>query len=386
MKILHFRETFSLLSETFIYDSYLAQRQHGLDAQLATVHRVDAATRPVEGVHLLKLPFRFHPRRILAQLRGHAQRLPRWERPFPLYAQALRAAIEQLRPQVVHAHFSTAGVIAEVASRGLGVPLVVAMYGHDISRLPRERRWQARYARLFERAAAVTVLSRDMREVAARHGADPARIKVIHLSRRLESLPFRARTGSVRRWVSIGRFVEKKGFEDAIRAVARLRERHVAVELELLGDGPLQPAMVRLASDLGVAECVRFRGALPNSQAMKALQEADAFLLCSKTAANGDQEGTPTVLIEAQALGVPCVSTRHAGIPEMLPASAQWLLATEGSVDEIAARMEQLSALSEEARSGLALAGRAHIEREFSLDQQAALYADLYQRVAVRAR
>ena len=126
------------------------------------------ATRPAAHVHLLHVPPRAHPRRIFAQLQGRLQRLPRWERPFPLYARGLRDAIDRLKPDVVHAHFGTAGVIAERACRGVSVPLVVTMYGHDISRLPREARWRARYEKLFARASLVTVLSENMRDAARR--------------------------------------------------------------------------------------------------------------------------------------------------------------------------------------------------------------------------
>lgn len=382
MRVLHFREAFSVLSETFVYDSYLQQLEDGLDAHLATVNRVHAAERPADNVHLLALNPKLHPFRVGAQLLGLAQRLPRLERPYPVYAAALRRAIQRLAPAVVHAHFGTAGVIAELALRGLQVPLVVTFYGHDVSHLPRERRWRARYRRLFARVAEVTVLSQEMRETVLRLGAPPERISVVHLARSLAGLVFRSRLAPIRRWIAVGRLVEKKGFDDAIRAVARLRSRGEAVSLAIVGEGGLRAELERLVKDLGVTDCVSLLGARNNPEVLGLLDAADAVLVCSKTAAIGDREGTPTVLIEAQALGLPCVATRHAGIPEMLPAENHWLLADEADVEGIADRMLALTRSSQEARWALGAAGRAHVEREFSLTEQSRAFRALYERAA----
>jgi glycosyltransferase involved in cell wall biosynthesis len=312
--------------------------------------------------------------------------LPRWERPYATYAASLKKLLKELRPDVVHAHFGTAGVIAELALRDLATPLVVTFYGHDISHLPLQRGWPEHYRRLFQRARGVTVLSADMRTQALTLGACPAETHVIHLARAVDQLPFAPRPGRIQRWLSIGRLFEKKGFEDTIRAFARLRDKHVESQLEIIGEGPLFPALRALVDELGLGGSVRLRGAQPASTVVQALTECDAFVLCSKTARNGDKEGTPTVLIEAQAIGRPCVSTWHAGIPEMLPEQAHWLLAREGAVSEIAERMEKLCDLPELARRQLMVSARQHVERDFSVDAQANRFSTLYSELSATGR
>jgi glycosyltransferase involved in cell wall biosynthesis len=108
------------------------------------------------------------------------------------------------------------------------------------------------------------------------------------------------------------------------------------------------------------------------------MQATDVFLLPSKTAPNGDREGTPTVLVEAQAVGLPCVSTRHAGIPEMIPEANHDLLTDEGDVAGLADRLVRLASRPPESLTQVAERGRKKVECEFSVSSQVAALHKLY--------
>lgn len=221
---------------------------------------------------------------------------------------------------------------------------------------------------MWAQAAAITVVSERMRERLAGFGCPERKLHVIHVGKRLEDYPYRAPTRPVRRLLSVGRLVEKKGHPDAIRALARAREAGQSFTLDIIGDGPERPRLERLVVELGLEESVRLLGALPHEKVVSHMRESDALVQASRTSAEGDEEGVPTVLMEAQMLGLPCVGTRHAGIPEVIPTENHVLLAREADSDDLAAALMRLAAFSVEEVALLAARGREHAAREYNLD------------------
>lgn len=138
------------------------------------------------------------------------------------------------------------------------------------------------------------------------------------------------------------RFVSKKGVDLTIRAFARVASEHPGLELRLIGDGPERPRLEQLARQSGVADRIRFLGMQSHEDYARELCSADVFIQPSRTARNGDGEGgAPTTLLEAQAVGVPIVSTNHADIPWIVDPTAA-LLAREEDVVGLAAQLKHL--------------------------------------------
>ncbi|WP_251965223.1 glycosyltransferase [Salinibacter ruber] len=111
------------------------------------------------------------------------------------------------------------------------------------------------------------------------------------------------------------------------------------------------------------------------------MQTADAFLLPSKTVPSGDQEGTPIVLVESQATGLPCVTTRHAGIPEMIPESNHHLLVEEGDIEGMSDRLCRVAQMDVDELQIIAQQGREKIENEFSLTGEVQKLRCIYESV-----
>jgi glycosyltransferase involved in cell wall biosynthesis len=132
----------------------------------------------------------------------------------------------------------------------------------------------------------------------------------------------------------VGRLTEKKGCEYLIRAMAQVQGHHPDIELQIIGDGPLRPDLERLASQL--LKNYHFAGVQPPLDVRNAMNRALLLGAPSVTATEGDSEGLPNVVLEAQAMGLPVVSTRHAGIPEGVLHGETGLLVAERSVDELA--------------------------------------------------
>lgn len=264
---------------------------------------------------------------------------------------------------VLHAHFGPVGNAVWYLSELWRAPLVVSFHGFDFTTWPRQHRPGA-YGRLFDAARLVTGNSRYSRDRLRELGCPGAKLRQINYAVDLADVPFRAREvrpGEPVRLLSIARLVEKKGLEYAIRAVGEVRRRHPDVQYDIIGDGPLQQRLGALAAGLGLEQSVTFHGACDGAYVQHMLDRAHLFVLSSVTAADGDQEGTPVSLLEAQAAGLPVLSTRHSGIPEIVRDGETGYLLPERDVAGLAERIAYLVE-HPECWAALGRRGRANVE------------------------
>jgi glycosyltransferase involved in cell wall biosynthesis len=181
--------------------------------------------------------------------------------------------------------------------------------------------------------------------------------------------------------VAIGRFVEKKGFEDLIRAMGAIRGRNtLPIRLDIWGDGPLKRRLESLTTQLGLWNAVTFKGLAASREVPRLLRRYDAFVLPSRTARNGDTEGIPITILEAQAAGLPVVTTLHGGIPEAVPRANHGLLAREGDVYDLAEKLLVLTAQPSRWRE-IGLCGREWVLKQFALDDELSAYRRLFEKV-----
>jgi len=381
MRVAHFRQEFSTSSETFIYDYVSEMQRQGVDTHMVTLRRVNEESRPFPNVTVVKRPSRWHPRRLWHRaLVTLSERKP-LHAEWPQIRDRLEEALREIQPDVIHAHFGPAGVIMGPVANRLGVPLVVTFYGYDISSLPRESYWREKYDTLWSTVQAVTVLSEEMKEKAVQQGCPTEKVDVVHLSRNLDAFPFRPPTRPVRNLLFVGRFVAKKAPIDAVQAVQKVNSRGGDLHLDMAGDGPLLEETRDYIEAEGLSDRVTLHGRVPSDEVKDWMWDSDAFLLPSRTAPNGDREGTPTVLVEAQAVGLPCVATRHAGIPEMIPETSHELLAPEGDTDALAERLCKLANRSVDTLKQIADRGRRKIEKDFELSGEIKALRNIYENV-----
>jgi glycosyltransferase involved in cell wall biosynthesis len=383
MRVAHFCENFSPLSETFIYDYVTELEQHDTENWMVTFNRVNASSRPFAKAHELSSPGRWNPKRLARRLLasvgiGGKPHMAAW----PLLRQQLKRKIDQVKADVLHAHFGPAGVFAAPVARAADVPLVVSFHGFDAYQLPNDDFWKPKLIAVLQSADCITAVSNTMKAHLTEMSGTAAPIEVVRVGKRVADYPFEPRSErDVRRWISIGRLAEKKGHLDTLKAFRKVTGHDSEVSLTIIGKGPLHQEIQQFIDQNHMQKQVELLGAVPHDAVKEKLSEADAFVLCSKTAQSGDREGVPTVLMEAQAMGLPCVSTRHSGIPEVIPESNQFLLAGEGDIDEITDRMDRLMRSTPQERREIARSGRKKIEEEFNLEHEAGhlinLYADL---------
>ncbi|MBL7965265.1 MAG: glycosyltransferase [Flavobacteriales bacterium] len=209
-----------------------------------------------------------------------------------------------------------------------GIPLVVHFHGIDAYHedlLKKHRN----YERLFAHAAAVVVVSRDMERQLLQLGCPPARLHYNCYGIDVD----RFRTGNPAvaepRFLSVGRFVDKKAPHQAILAFHAAWLREPSIRLTMVGDGPLFGSCVHLVRSLGLSEVVEFAGVLKPEDVAARMRIVRGFVQHSATSVKGDREGTPLAVLEAMASGLPVVATRHGGIPDVVQHGVTGLLSQE---------------------------------------------------------
>jgi colanic acid/amylovoran biosynthesis glycosyltransferase len=191
-------------------------------------------------------------------------------------------------------------------------------------------------------------------------------LRVIHCGVPTQRLRFEPAGRMTGRVVSVGRLDPIKGFEHLIDACAILAARGLAFECHIVGEGPLRPALEQRIRRHGLEGRVLLLGARPQEQVQAALREASVFALACVVTPQGDRDGIPVALMEAMACGLPVVSTEVSGIPELVIDGVTGRLVPAADVSALALAVEAQLTDAPRAQQ-MALAARAHVEREFDV-------------------
>lgn len=275
-------------------------------------------------------------------------------------------------PDVILAHFGHAALRVLPVAKALGVPLVCHFHGLDLSsslRNPWYRRSLLRH--LGDFAAVVTVGSRQAEWMAGHRAAGahviPCGVPVAEFSRHPGD-PDPVPEGGVPDFVVISRLVPQKGVDVCLRALARLPPG--AARLTVIGDGPEEAALKRLAADLGLAGAVAFRGPLPSSGVRAALLDARALIQHSLDW-NGWFEGFGVTVSEASAMALPTIASRCGGLMDQVADGETGLLVDQRDEAGLAAAMARLAGDAPLARR-MGQAARARAVARFDTARQIA--------------
>ncbi|MFP4004074.1 MAG: glycosyltransferase, partial [Alphaproteobacteria bacterium] len=402
MHIAYLMTRFPNPSQTFVTDEIASHIRHGLDVTVIALQRGNgfgemSENERIVAEHVRHAGIAGSPPARLAQLAGElageARRaspalkiLNPLGTPFPLSRPALFSLARAWRnvapgPDILHCHFGPVGLFG-AALKHMGLTrakLVTTFHGYDMARFS-GRRGAVFYRALVEQGDLFLTVSERWRERLIGLGAPSERVRVHRVGVDVERIAFRERKPDAPvRLVSIGRLIEKKGHSVTLRALAMLRESRpdMAVTLDLIGSGPLETRLRREAAELGVADRVTFHGGLSHERVLEILERGAIFILPSLTARDGDQEGIPVVLMEAMAGGMPVISTRHSGIPELVEDGVSGLLCPENDAGAVAHALERLIDTPDR-WPGMGRAGRQRVEAEFNQHTQHERLRGLY--------
>jgi len=285
-----------------------------------------------------------------------------------------------LRPRLIHAHFGRGGALALPIARRLGIPLAVTYHGGDATKETHYRRrlvptiYQRRLPELLRHAALIHCVSDHIRDTLLERGFPGEKLRVIRYgiepAGRGPSEPPPAHPYVL----FAGRFVEKKGATHLLEAMRILASRGAAIELALIGDGPLAGDLRKQARPLAKAN---FLGWLPNEEVRRWMRGALAVCVPSVTAGTGDQEGLPNVVLEALAAGAPVIASRHGGITEVIEHGRSGLIVEPSDPRQLADAVA--SVLRDPAlRRRIAEAGQKVAEERFSALAQSRALEDAF--------
>ncbi len=388
MKVRYLVSAFPALTETFIRTEIEDHLAAGLDLDIVALHpprdRAALEALPAElrsRVHFAS-PSRSQFDRLLAAARamgGKAARRALFpdevalrSRPFDLAAAAGLWKRLGPDPDIVHAHFGRLGLAANALRRAGATRAKIAttFHGRDVTVLP-SRRGEDVYARLLAEGDAFLPVNHAFAARLIGMGADARKVHVQRAPVRaagIEFAPPSRAPGEPVKLVCVGRLQEKKGQAVALRAMARLIGEDPGTEyrLTIIGGGGLAESLSKLAEGLGIADRVRLLGPRPHAEILAELRQSHVFVLPSLTGQDGDQEGVPVSIMEAMAAGLPVVSTRHSGIPELVADRVTGALANEGDDASLAEAIAWTAAQSDRWPK-MGAAARRIVEGEFDV-------------------
>ncbi|MFH7244018.1 MAG: glycosyltransferase [Spirulina sp.] len=397
MPIAYILKRYPRYSETFVVSEILAHEATGLDIRIFAL-RPPMDTHFQDIISRVKAPVRYLPsgegRRtdFWQALQTAAEVLPQfWSRlamadgePAQEVYQAALLACEAVAQGITHfhAHFGTsATTVARLASHFTDIPYTFTAHAKDIFHetvQPDDLR-----RKLNDAAAVVTVSDYNVQYLRQQYGESAASVQRIYNGLDLEQFAYAEPRQRPPHILAVGRLVEKKGFGDLIKACGLLAQRQVDFRCDIVGTGELAADLQAQIEAANLQPWVSLIGPQPQAEIKRWVQSAAVFAAPCVVGTDGNRDGLPTVLLEAMALGTPCVSTDVTGIPEVLQHEVTGLQVPQRDPVALALALERLLR-DAHLRVALATHARQRIETNFNIHTNAAHLRRVFRQVGGR--
>lgn len=254
-----------------------------------------------------------------------------------LFAQSLKAH----HIDVVLAEYGTTGAEITDACKYAKIPLIAHFHGRDSSDYNVLKSYREKYQRMFDYASSVIAVSHEMEKRLMALGCP--KDKLVYAPCVPEDSFFKEEALLTKpQFVFVGRFTEKKAPYAVLLAFKRVVDEYANAKLLMIGDGDLFNSTKNMAKILELSNNVEFLGTQSSDKIIETMKESLAYVQHSIITDEGDMEGTPVAVMEASAMGLPVISTFHAGIPDVVVDGETGLLCKELDVDKMASDMLRL--------------------------------------------
>lgn len=282
-----------------------------------------------------------------------------------------------LNVKILHAHHGNLGILLRPFAAKASTPLVCSFRGKDTIVSSKEYREDLK--KLFKDGARFFPVCNHLAERIVDLGCRPEKINVLYGGIDLKKFSYIPPTIDKEEIniLSIGRLVEKKGHHLLMKAFHKIKDKYPTSKLTIIGKGKYKENLVKLANKLKLGSSISIYDQLPYEKVANSLKSSDIFVAASLTGKDGDIEGIPNTLKEAMATGRPCISTYHAGIPELVKNKENGILVKENSVSELAEALEYMME-NKQKWNKYSKNARKTIENKFNLDKQLQLQSSFY--------
>ena len=302
-----------------------------------------------------------------------------------LAAARLARILEEHDCRHLHVHFAHVPTdIAMYAARLAGITFSFTSHANDLF----ERGWLLNEK--VARSAQAMTISEYNRRFLVSQGADRKKIAIVRCGvdigrfndriKATNPIPPLGGDSAIPVIGSLGRLVEKKGFDTLIAAAGILFRSGRNFRIEIAGDGPLKAELLKQAKQEGVADRITFLGPVANDTVPEWLCGLNQFVLACRVDSNGDMDGIPVALMESMAAGIPVISTTVSAIPELLEHETSGLVVPPADPQALADAIDGLFDCAE-LRGRCIAGGRLKIAGEFSEEVNAEKLSQLFKSI-----
>ena len=385
MRLAYLFSRYPIVSQTFVDTEMLALERAGVELELFSIYPPPTSFRHGHA-RRLKAPIHYAPPQSILKLgEQEAKAKGRWPKELvaehdrkygPEYKSSLRARNALYFADVFkargfthfHVHFANRAAHTALFLKAIsGLPFSMSTHGQDYMvdlgnhDLLREICQEAVFV-----ANETEWSTNELRELCPDSAEKMFRVfNGMDLSNFTAASP--GASNPVPRMVTVGRLIEFKGFHHLINACGILRERGVAFECDIIGEGPWRTQLQQAIYAAGLGNQVQLRGALPQEEVFSQVRTADIFTLPCIKDRNGASDVFPTVILEAMASARPVVSTSIAGVPEQIVDGQTGYICQPGDEAGLADALEKLLR-SPELRQQFGEAGQQRVQKEFAVD------------------
>lgn len=308
----------------------------------------------------------------------------RSQRFFPSYRWWLEQQLRHDPPDILHAHFGPTGCLYLPLAQKLGRPLVVTFYGFDYEKLLNRRPvFRRKYRQLFAGASRVIAASPTGCQALEALGCPPEKLRVVRPSPDLALFPFCSKNklpGELN-LVQVATFTEKKGHLTTLEALKLALSSCPNLHLTLAGeeqDKSLVRRLKRFMRAHNLEQNMRWLNPVPHTEMATFLAQFDAFIHPSCRTADGDHEATPVVLLEAQAVGLPVLTTRHFDLADEVRHGRSGLLVDERDAAGLAEAIQTFYLMGSPEYTRFRTNARKQVEANFTVQSSAAALRAVY--------
>ena len=263
--------------------------------------------------------------------------------------------------------------------KDLKIPIIATGLGYDLTINDLLQKNQLQYRSLFNYCSAVVIVAKYFEKILLDLGLDKSKIVYSPIGAGTDFLNIHPEF-NCQQVFALGRFVDKKAPHLSILSFYSILKHHPSARLVLAGDGPLLSFCTDLVKGLRIEKNVLFPGKISTTQQLYFLSTSMMFIQHSRTAINGDSEGTPVAIVEASAAGLPVISTTHGGIVDVIIDKQTGFLVSENDVSAMSEKINYLFENPEQARI-MGAKGKDHVRLNFTLEKHLDLMEHLILRV-----